>query len=48
MISIEEGKGKGSARSIPGFNLYQAMINCQEHLEQFGGHAMAAGFSWMK
>lgn len=45
MISLEDGKGKGSARSITGFNLYQAMINCQEHLEQFGGHAMAAGFS---
>ncbi|MCL5935070.1 MAG: single-stranded-DNA-specific exonuclease RecJ [Bacillota bacterium] len=45
MISLEEGKGKGSARSIPGFNLYQAMVSCQEHLEQFGGHAMAAGFS---
>lgn len=45
MISLEEGKGKGSARSIPGFNLYQAMVSCQEYLEQFGGHAMAAGFS---
>ncbi|ABO49270.1 exonuclease RecJ [Desulforamulus reducens MI-1] len=45
MISLEEGKGKGSARSIPGFNLYQAMVSCQDHLEQFGGHAMAAGFS---
>ena len=45
IISIEEGKGKGSARSIPGFNLYQAMVSCQEHLDQFGGHAMAAGFS---
>ncbi len=45
MISIEEGKGKGSARSIPGFNLYQAMVSCQEYFDQFGGHAMAAGFS---
>ncbi|CCO08782.1 single-stranded-DNA-specific exonuclease RecJ [Desulforamulus hydrothermalis] len=45
MISLEDGKGKGSARSIPGFHLYQAMVSCQEHLEQFGGHAMAAGFS---
>lgn len=45
MISLEEGKGKGSARSIPGFNLYQAMVSCQDYLEQFGGHAMAAGFS---
>lgn len=45
MISLEAGKGKGSARSIAGFNLYQAMVNCQDHLEQFGGHAMAAGFS---
>ncbi|GAB6181973.1 hypothetical protein JCM14036_32920 [Desulfotomaculum defluvii] len=45
MISLEAGKGKGSARSIAGFNLYQAMVNCQDYLEQFGGHAMAAGFS---
>ncbi|WP_273483852.1 single-stranded-DNA-specific exonuclease RecJ [Desulforamulus ruminis] len=45
MISLEDGKGKGSARSIPGFNLYQAMVSCQDFLEQFGGHAMAAGFS---
>lgn len=45
MISLEDGKGKGSARSIPGFNLYQAMVNCQDYLQQFGGHAMAAGFS---
>ncbi|MEG6522268.1 single-stranded-DNA-specific exonuclease RecJ [Desulfotomaculum sp. 1211_IL3151] len=45
MISLEAGRGKGSARSIAGFNLYQAMVKCQDHLEQFGGHAMAAGFS---
>ncbi|AQS58359.1 single-stranded-DNA-specific exonuclease RecJ [Desulforamulus ferrireducens] len=45
MISLEEGKGKGSARSIPGFNLYQAMVSCQDYFDQFGGHAMAAGFS---
>lgn len=45
MISIEDGKGKGSARSIPGFNLYQAMVSCRDYIEQFGGHAMAAGFS---
>lgn len=48
MISLEADKGKGSARSIAGFNLYQAMVNCQDHLEQFGGHAMAAGFSIRK
>jgi len=37
--------GKGSARSIPGFNLYEAMRACSGHLTRFGGHRMAAGCS---
>jgi single-stranded-DNA-specific exonuclease len=37
--------GKGSARSIPGFHLYEAMRACSEHLTRFGGHRMAAGCS---
>ncbi|WP_051273110.1 single-stranded-DNA-specific exonuclease RecJ [Desulfotruncus alcoholivorax] len=41
----EDGHGKGSARSIEGFNLYQALEFCSETLLGFGGHAMAAGFS---
>ena len=33
----------GSARSIPGFNLYEAVKACSAHLVRFGGHEMAAG-----
>jgi len=43
LISIKDGIGKGSARSIPGFDLYEGLSACSNHLEQFGGHAMAAG-----
>ncbi len=45
VISIKDGIGKGSCRSIPGFNLFEALGCCQEHLIQFGGHAMAAGLT---
>lgn len=44
VISIDEdGKGKGSGRSIKGCSLMDALRNHQEHLAGFGGHAMAAG-----
>ncbi len=45
VIGVSDGMGKGSCRSIPGFNLYEALENCQEVLEQFGGHEMAAGLT---
>lgn len=45
MISIEDGIGKGSARSIPGFDLYNAMKQCSDLLLQFGGHKYAAGLT---
>jgi len=45
MISIEDGMGKGSARSIPGFDIYEALGKCSDLLEQFGGHTYAAGLS---
>lgn len=35
--------GAGSARSVPGFNLHEALAECDEHLEAHGGHAAAAG-----
>lgn len=43
LISIKDGIGKGSARSIPGINLYDALGACSEFLENFGGHPMAGG-----
>ena len=40
----EEGtRGRGSARSIPGFHLYDALHSCAQHMERFGGHKYAAG-----
>jgi single-stranded-DNA-specific exonuclease len=39
----EEGSGRGSGRSIPGFDLLAALEACAEHLEGFGGHRAAAG-----
>ncbi|HCY89990.1 MAG TPA: single-stranded-DNA-specific exonuclease RecJ [Chitinophagaceae bacterium] len=35
----------GSARSVPGFNLYEAIYACREHLLGYGGHFAAAGLS---
>lgn len=45
MIGMENGTGKGSARSIPGFHLYHAFQACSERLVRFGGHEMAAGLT---
>jgi single-stranded-DNA-specific exonuclease len=45
MITIEDGIGKGSARSIPGFDLYSAIRECSDLLEQYGGHKYAAGLT---
>jgi single-stranded-DNA-specific exonuclease len=39
----EDGRGKGSGRSIPGFDLLAALRECSEHLLRFGGHRAAAG-----
>lgn len=38
-----EGMGQGSGRSIPGFNIREAIAACSEHVIGFGGHAMAGG-----
>jgi single-stranded-DNA-specific exonuclease len=43
LISLQDGMGKGSARGVEGLNLYDALADCQSFLENFGGHAMAAG-----
>lgn len=45
LISLDGGLGKGSARSIRNFNLYQALQDCAESLQGYGGHTMAAGLS---
>ncbi len=41
----ENGIARGSGRSIPGFHLHEALTECQDLLEGFGGHAAAAGMS---
>ena len=43
--SIPAGLGKGSGRSIEGFSLVEALGRCEEWLEKFGGHEMAAGLT---
>ncbi|MFQ5772579.1 MAG: DHH family phosphoesterase, partial [bacterium] len=45
MIATENDKGKGSARSIPGFDIYQALQACKDLMIEFGGHKYAAGLS---
>ncbi len=45
LISIEDDWCKSSGRSIDGINLYDALSECADILEKFGGHAYAAGFS---
>ncbi len=42
-IGFEGDAGRGSGRSIPGFNLVEALQGCRGYLRGFGGHAMAAG-----
>ena len=48
LICFEEDEGKGSGRSIPGFDLYESLTNCSENLEKFGGHSMAVGVTLKK
>ncbi len=45
LIATENGRGKGSARSIRGFHLFKALQECQEYLLGFGGHEYAAGMT---
>lgn len=45
LITIESGVGKGSGRSIEGFNLFEALCQCSHLFERFGGHDLAAGLS---
>ncbi len=43
LISTKDGIGKGSARSVPGFDVFEGLKSCAHTLESFGGHAAAAG-----
>ena len=49
LLSFEEdGIGKGSGRSIPGFDLHEALTKCGQTIEKFGGHSMAIGITLKK
>ena len=49
LLSFEDdGIGKGSGRSIPGFDLHNALMKCSDTIEKFGGHAMAIGITVKK
>ena len=45
LIGSHDGVWRGSARSIEGFHLYDALKTCEHHLAKFGGHKAAAGLS---
>ena len=45
LISIDSDVGKGSGRSVKGFNLTEALMACEDYLLEYGGHELAAGLS---
>ncbi|MFH1613605.1 MAG: single-stranded-DNA-specific exonuclease RecJ [Planctomycetota bacterium] len=45
LISSADGVSQGSGRSIEGFNLFEALQACSQHLVNYGGHSMAAGIT---
>lgn len=45
VMTNSNGHAAGSARSVPGFDLYEALSECSDLLEQFGGHKYAAGLT---
>ena len=45
VVSVEDGVGHGSCRSIPAFDMLAALEACSRHLARFGGHRMAAGLT---
>ena len=48
LIGFEGNDGKGSGRSIHGFDLHYALSKCQSHIDRFGGHSMAIGITVKK
>lgn len=45
VLAIEGEKAVGSARSVAGFNLFEALCSCKDLFSKFGGHEMAAGMT---
>lgn len=45
ILTLSNGKATGSARSVPGFDVYEAIEECADLLEQYGGHTFAAGLT---
>lgn len=45
LLCFEDDIAKGSGRSIPGFDLHDALCKCSRNLEKYGGHEMAVGLS---
>jgi single-stranded-DNA-specific exonuclease len=45
LVAIQDGIGKGSARSIPELDLFAALCQCGDLLDKFGGHRLAAGLT---
>jgi single-stranded-DNA-specific exonuclease len=45
LIGLDGEEGRGSGRSIQGFNLFNALEHCEQHMIKFGGHEFAAGLS---
>ncbi len=45
VVSVEDGIGHGSCRSIPAFDMLDALQSCSAHLVRFGGHKLAAGLT---
>lgn len=48
LLGLEEDIAKGSGRSVPGFDLHEALYECEELLDKYGGHEMAVGLSLKK
>lgn len=48
LLCEEDGECKGSGRSIPGFDLHEALMECNDTIDKFGGHAMAVGINIKK
>ncbi len=45
LLCYEDGMARGSGRSIKGFDLHEALENCDKYIKQFGGHSMAVGIT---